>query len=256
MEWYIIVGIIAVGFLAGFINTLAGGGSFIALSFLIFIGLPANVANGTNRIALFFQNIVATRSFKRQKALNLKQGLWFSIPIIIGSIVGAQFAVTINESVLQKIIGVLLIVMFFLILYKPDKWVKGQAGLVQAKPGLIQIIISFFIGIYGGFIQAGVGFFLLAGLVLSAGFDLVKANALKVFIILLYTPFAISIFIFNDQINYKIGLILAIGNMAGAAVASRFATQKGAKFVRYIVLVVLLFAAVKLLGIFELITNY
>ncbi|MBE9468848.1 MAG: sulfite exporter TauE/SafE family protein [Bacteroidetes bacterium] len=255
MEWYLIIGIISVGFLAGFINTLAGGGSFISLSFLIFIGLPANVANGTNRIALFFQNLVATRSFKKQKALSLKQGLWFSIPIIIGSIIGAQFAVTINENILQKIIGALLIVMFFLILYKPDIWVKGQAGLVQAKPGLVQIIISFFIGIYGGFIQAGVGFFLLAGLVLGAGFDLVKANALKVFIILLYTPFAISIFILNSQINYKIGLILALGNMGGAVVASRFATQKGAKFVRYVVLIVLLLAAAKLLGLFELIMN-
>lgn len=255
MEWYIIIGIIAIGFLAGFVNTLAGGGSFISLSFLIFIGLPANVANGTNRIALFFQNIVATRSFKKQKALNLKQGLWFSIPVVFGSVVGAQFAVSINGEILQKIIGVLLILMFFFILYKPEKWIKGQAGLVHAKPNLVQIIISFFIGVYGGFIQAGVGFFLLAGLVLGAGFDLVKANALKVFIILLYTPFAISIFIFNSQINYKIGLILALGNMSGALVASKFATEKGAKFVRYVVLVVLLLASAKLLGLFELIWN-
>ena len=256
MEWYIIIGIIAIGFLAGFVNTIAAGGSFIALAFLIFIGLPANVANGTNRIALFFQNIVATRSFKRQKALDLKQGVWFSIPVVIGSVVGAQFAVSIDEKILQKIIGALLIFMFFFILYKPDKWIKGQVGLVQAKPNLIQIIISFFIGIYGGFIQAGVGFFLLAGLVLGAGFDLVKANALKVFIILLYTPFAISIFILNGQINYKIGLILALGNMSGAVVASRFATKKGAKFVRYILLVVLLLASIKLLGLIEIIVNY
>jgi hypothetical protein len=211
------------------------------------------VANGTNRIAILLQNVVGVASFKQQKVLNVKMGLWLAAPAIIGSLVGAQIAINLNETMMERAIGVLLFVMFFLILYKPQQWVKGKAGEVSAKPTILQFIIFFFIGIYGGFIQAGVGLFLLAGLVLGAGVDLVKANALKLLIVLLYTPFALAVFFFNDQINWKIGLILAVGNMLGAFVASRFAVAWGAKYVRYILLAVILFSALKLLGVLDFI---
>jgi hypothetical protein len=253
MEWYIILAVIGVGFMAGFINTLAGSGSLLTLPMLMFLGLPANVANGTNRIAILLQNVVGVASFKQQKVLNVKMGLWLAAPAIIGSLVGAQIAINLNETMMERAIGVLLFVMFFLILYKPQQWVKGKAGEVSAKPTILQFIIFFFIGIYGGFIQAGVGLFLLAGLVLGAGVDLVKANALKLLIVLLYTPFALAVFFFNDQINWKIGLILAVGNMLGAFVASRFAVAWGAKYVRYILLAVILFSALKLLGVLDFI---
>lgn len=242
---------VLVGFVAGFINTLAGSGSLMTLPLLIFLGLPANVANGTNRIAILLQNIVAVGSFKKEKVINYKESLWLVVPAIIGSLVGARLAININEDIMRKTIGGLLIVMFFLILYKPDKWVKGQAGMVTEKPNVLRIIIFFFIGVYGGFIQAGVGFFLLSGLVLSAGFDLVKANAYKLLIVLAYTPFALAIFIFNDQVNYKWGLILACGNMLGAYIATKFAVNWGAKFVRYVLLVILFIASLKLTGIID-----
>ena len=253
MEWYIILAVIGAGFLAGFINTLAGSGSLITLPLLMFVGLPANVANGTNRIAILLQNVVGVGSFRQQKILNTKMGLWLALPAVIGSLLGAQIAIELNEDVMEKTIAGLLIVMFFLILYKPQTWVKGKAGHVSAKPTMLQFIIFFFIGVYGGFIQAGVGLFLLAGLVLGAGVDLVKANALKLFIVLLYTPFALAIFFINDQVDLKIGLILALGNMLGAFVASRFAVHWGAKYVRYILLAVVLISALKLLGVFNFI---
>ena len=86
---------------------------------------------------------------------------------------------------------------------------------------------------------------------LGAGFDLVKANAIKVLIVLCYTIFALAIFMFNNQVNYLWGIILAIGNMSGAFVASRFAVSWGAKFVRYLLLITLLVASMQLLGIFS-----
>lgn len=245
--------VIGVGFIAGFINTLAGSGSLLTLPMLMFLGLPANVANGTNRIAIFLQNVVGVGSFRQQKVLNARMGLWLALPAVVGSLLGAQIAIELNEAVMERVIGILLIVMFFLILYKPAQWVKDQAGHVKSKPSLLQFFIFFVIGIYGGFIQAGVGIFLLAGLVLGAGFDVVKANAVKLLIILVYTPFALAIFFMNDQVNWKIGLILALGNMMGAFVASRFAISWGAKYVRYILLVVIFGSALKLLGIFNFI---
>lgn len=252
MEWYLVIAVIGVGFMAGFINTLAGSGSLLSLPMLMFLGLPANVANGTNRIAILLQNVVGVGSFRQQKVLNTRMGFWLALPAVIGSLIGAQVAIELNEELMEKVIGGLLIAMFFLILYKPARWVKGQAGHVRAKPNLLQFIIFFFIGIYGGFIQAGVGLFLLAGLVLGAGVDLVRANAMKLLIVLIYTPFALAIFFLNDQVNWKVGLILALGNMLGAFVASRFAVSWGAKYVRYILLVVILGSALKLLGAFDL----
>lgn len=247
MEWYYIPALIGAGFLCGFINTLAGSGSLISLPLLMFMGLPANVANGTNRIAILLQNVVGVSSFKKQKVFQIKEGIWLAVPAVIGSLIGAALAVNLNESTMTTVIGGLLVFMFFIILLKPDAWIKGQASLVKSKISWWQVIIFFSIGVYGGFIQAGVGFFLLAGLVLGAGFDLVKANAIKLLIVLLYTPFALAIFIFNDQVNWKFGLILAIGNMLGAFVASKFAVSWGPKFVRIILLVIVFGASVKLI---------
>ncbi len=252
MEWYYYILIVVVGVFCGFLNTLAGSGSIVSLAMLMFMGLPANVANGTNRIAILMQNIVGVSSFKKQKVFTFKEGIWLALPAIVGSVIGAALAVEINEDMMQKTIGALLIFLFFIVLYKPDAWVKGQAGLIRSKPSVIQVVIFFFIGLYGGFIQAGVGFFLLSGLVLGAGFDLVKANAIKVFIVLLYTPFALGVFIMNGQVDYKIGFILAAGNMIGAFIAANFAVSLGAKFVRYILLAVIVFASLKFLGVYEM----
>jgi len=251
MEWYTILAVIAVGFAAGFINTLAGSGSLLTLPLLMFLGLPANVANGTNRIGILFQSIVASGSFKQKKVLDLKVGLWLGIPSIIGAIAGSIWAVNLTDEIMKVFIGILLVVMFFVILYKPEAWIKGQAGKVKEKPSVLQIIIFFGIGLYGGFIQAGVGFFLLGGLVLGAGYDLVKANAIKVFITLLFTIPALLVFILNDQVNYILGFVMAIGSMAGAYVGAKVAVSWGAKFVRFVLLFAILGSALKLFGVFD-----
>lgn len=244
--------IVGVGFLAGFINTLAGSGSLLTLPLLMFLGLPANVANGTNRIAILLQNIVGVSSFRQQKVLKIKDGLQLGIPAVIGSFIGAGIAVQFNDEIMSLIIGILLVIMFFLIIYKPDKWINSQSEQIVGKPSWVQIIIFFFIGIYGGFIQAGVGFFLLAGLVLGTGLDLVRANAIKVLIVLLYTPFALGVFIYHGQVNFTLGLVLAAGNMLGALVGSRVAVSWGPKFIRIVLLAVILGSSLKLIGVFDL----
>ncbi len=253
MEWYTYILVVLAGVFAGFINVLAGSGSILVLALLIFLGLPATVANGTLRVAILMQNIVGVTRFKQQKVFNYKDGIALALPAVVGSIFGAIFAVNINEEMMEKTIGSVLLVLFFIVLYKPDAWLKGQAGKMGKRPSLIQYIIFFFIGFYGGFIQAGVGFFLLAGLVLGAGFDLVKANAIKIFIVLFYTCFALVVFIYNDQVDYKIGLILGLGNMIGAWFATKFAVSWGAKYVRYILMAVIIVASIKFLGVFNFI---
>lgn len=253
MDWWVYPAVIAAGFGAGFINTLAGSGSLITLPLLIFIGLPANVANGTNRVGVLFQNIVASESFRRQGVLDIRKALLLAVPAIIGSVVGAQIAVNLDEQMMRRTIGGLMVVMLVVILVKPNRWLVGRPEHLNQNPSWIQYLVFFGIGIYGGFIQAGVGIFLLAGLVLSVGYDLVKANAVKVLIVLLFTISALAVFVINDQVLWGIGLLQAIGNAVGGWVAARMAVERGAVFVRWLLIAVVAVSATELLGLFDLV---
>jgi len=259
MEWYIFPAIIVIGFIAGFMNTLAGGGSLLTLPMLIFLGVPANIANGINRIPLILQNTVGVASFKKQNVLPLKKAIQLTIPAVIGAVIGAQVAADLNEDILEKIIGFLLVFMFIIILYRPEKWLKEYVASadITGKTTWIQVIIFLGIGFYGGFIQAGVGFFLLAALVLGAGIDLVRSNAIKLLIILVYNIFALTVFILNGLIKNPTfilyGFVLAIGNMLGAYLGTRVAVSWGPKFIRIILMLAILASALELTGVIDLV---
>lgn len=255
LNWYIVLLIVGVGVFVGFINTIAGSGSLITLPLLMFLGLPANVANGTNRINILLTSIVGVSGFHKQGVFKIKDNIWLSLPAVAGAIIGALIAVDINEELLTKIIGVLLILLFFTIIYKPQKWLKRYSETHQVKYNLGQYVFMFFIGLYGGFIQIGTAIFILSGLVLTAGLDLVKANAVKLFVILIYTIFALSIFIYNDQVNFVAGFLLGAGSMMGSFIATRYAKDWGVGFMRIVLIVVVLVAAIKFLGVFDFFMN-
>jgi len=250
MEWYLILALIGTGVVAGFINTTAGGGSMLTIPLLMFLGLPANIANGTNRIAILLQNVIGVQTFRKKHVLDIKTDYRLAVPAVLGSIIGALIAVEINVDVLKKIIAGLMVLMLVIIVIKPEVWVKERAGTALAKPSLVQYIIFFLIGLYGGFIQIGVGFFLLAGLVLGAGQNLVRANAIKVLIILLYTIFSLGIYIFHGQVDIVAGLILAVGNMFGAWLGAHFTVKGGAKYVRFVLIGAMVIVILNLFGVF------
>ncbi len=253
LTWYIVLLIVVVGIVVGFINTIAGSGSLITLPLLMFLGLPANVANGTNRLNILLTSIVGVTSFRQQKVFKLRDNIWLSIPAIVGAIIGAFIAVDLNEEVMTKVIGVLMVLLFFTIIYKPQKWLKKYSDQQNPKYNVWQYIFMFCIGMYGGFIQIGAAVFILSGLVLTAGFDVVKANAVKLFIILAYTIFALAIFIFNEQVNFVAGLLLGLGSMFGSYLATKVAVEWGPKVVRIVLMTVVVFAAIKFLGVFDFI---
>ncbi len=251
MPWSEIIILIVAGFFLGFINTLAGGGSIVSLSVLMMLGLPAPLANGTNRITIAIQTLTSAASFKQQKVLPLRKALYLSIPAVFGSLIGSWIAVDINEDVFEKAIGVIMLFMLVFILYKPQKFIYGRAEIVEKPLNWKIYIVFFFIGIYGGFIHMGIGYFLLMGIVLGAGFDLVKANAIKVLIILIYTPFTLAIFLWNGLVDWKYGLILSIGGVVGAFIASRMAVKRGVVFVKWVIVAVILFTAGDMFGLYD-----
>jgi hypothetical protein len=163
--------------------------------------------------------------------------------------------VNLDETMMRRTIGALMVAMLVVILVRPRRWLEGRPELADKPFGWVQWLIFFAIGVYGGFIQAGVGIFLLAGLVLSAGYDLVRANAVKVLIVLLFTVSALAVFVMNQQVVWGIGFILAIGQMLGAWVAARMAVKRGAAFVRWLLIAVVAVSAAQLLGLFDLVAQ-
>lgn len=232
------------GIAAGFLNVTAGGGSLLTLPFLIFLGLPAPIANGTNRIAILVQNIFATTRFHQFKVIPGGVTLTTGIPAVIGSILGAQLAVDIDELLFKRILAVIMVIVIGLMFLKPGH--NLQASPIINKNKKIILAISFFgIGIYGGFIQGGIGFLIITVLSLI-GYDLVRTNALKVLVVLFFTPFALLVFILHDEVNFLLGVVLAAGNAVGAWLASRVVVERGHNFIRWIVVIAVIGFAVKL----------
>ena len=234
-----------VGLVAGFINTLAGSGSLLTLPILILLGLPANVANGTNRVGVTMQNIVAVATFRRRGALPLEGSWKLIVPSVVGGVIGAMLAVDLDERLLRQTIAVLMIVLIVVMLLKPERWIAAHAEPREARL-LVEVPLFFAIGIYGGFLQVSVGLFLIAGLVLASGYELVGANAMKNLIVLMFTVAALVVFVVNDQVDWLLGLLLGAGQAVGAWVAAHFAVKRGADFVRWAVVIITVGSAVAL----------
>ena len=238
--------LIFIGVIAGFVNTVAGGGSLLTLPILIFLGLPPAMANGTNRIALFFQNISAIAGFKSKGVYVFPFSLWVGISALMGAIIGAQFSVQIRGELFNQILAIVMVAVVIITIINPIKNPAKALERLGKKHQFIGIIVFFFIGIYGGFIQAGVGFIILAALTLINHISLVKANSIKVFVVFSYTIVALLIFVLENQVNWTYGLTLAIGNTAGAWIASRWSVKKGDVWIRRFMIVMVTALALKL----------
>ncbi len=240
--------IFASGLFAGVVNTLAGGGSLLTLPILMLAGLPAPVANGTNRIAIWFQCVTAVVGFTRKGVEGTRFSLSISLPTIIGAIIGAQLAVEISEYAFRVVLALVMLIVVGLVIWNPKP--KSHPGDLSGKKKIIAHIVFFFIGIYGGFIQAGVGFLLTAALALLCGFDLVVTAGVKVLVVAIYTFFAILVFIINGQVDWWVALVLSLGNALGGWIGCHIAITKGEAWLKGALAVTVVALALKLLGFF------
>ncbi len=247
MELWHIPLLVAVGTIAGFLNTVAGGGSLLTLPVLIFIGLPSAVANGTNRVALLIQNVSGILGFRRKGVSDFKFSLLIALPALVGSWLGANLAVEMDDALFRKVLAAIMLMVLVLIVTNPAKrWQVSSEGQGPART-IIAMIVFFFIGIYCGFIQAGAGYLIIASLTLIKGFDLVRTNAVKLFVVLFVTIVALGVFVLNQNVNWTLGLTLAIGNATGAWIGSHWAVAKGDKWIRRVLVFAVVAFAIKLL---------
>ena len=251
LEWYHYVIAVVGSAFAGVINTLAGNGSAITLTILTeLIGLPGNVANGTNRVGIASQSVAGTYAFYRNGILDIQRSWSYIIFTVIGAIIGIIVAIKVSNDQFIKVFRFLMILMLFVILVKPSRWLR-ESDLSQ-KPNLWVVVPAFLmLGFYGGFIQMGMGVFFLAVMVLGAKYSITEANSVKVPVVGLYTILAVIIFHYQGMIDWKIGLVMAIGQTLGGYYAAVFAakSEKANYWAHRILVVVVVLAIVKLFDI-------
>jgi uncharacterized membrane protein YfcA len=231
---------------AGIINIVAGGGSLMTMPLLIFMGLPSTMANGTNRIAIVGQSISAIYNFRKSAVLPFKIALICTPPALLGSWFGASLALNIDDALFNRLLALIMIGVLIFTAIDPLKRMRQKTPELRIRGKIILVIAFFGIGIYGGFIQAGVGFIIIPFL-LAFGFDLVHINVIKVFVIFVYTLLALGIFIYHGQIDYSLGLALAAGNTIGGALGAKLTISKGHDWIKKIVVIMILIFAIKLL---------
>jgi uncharacterized membrane protein YfcA len=231
------------GVLAGAINTVAGGGSLITLPVLIFLGLPAPVANATNRVGVFLQSVTATQQFARRGMLPFRQAALPLVAASVGAAGGAGLGVLLDPQLFEQVIGGAMLVMLVLVFAQP------KLDARPPRPAWLQAVAYLGVGVYGGFLQAGVGFFLLFALVSLSGWALVPANGAKSLLVAVFTVPALVIFVANDLILWGPAAALAAGSALGAWLGTWMAVGWGPKFVRAVLVVMVSGSATKLLGL-------
>jgi len=239
----------AAGLVAGVLNVIAGGGSFLTLPILMFLGLPAGVANGTNRVGILLQNVGAVWSFQRDGVLDLRSLLWAALPSIPGAVVGVWLALIVSDQAFQRILALLMVTLSLWTLWskrRTDLANATAAGTALSPARLASVALAFFfIGVYGGFVQAGVGFLILAATT-ALGLDLVRGNAVKVLTVLCFTALSLALFAWNGRVDWLMGLVLAAGTTTGGIIGARLTVLKGHRWVRTVVTVAMVAFALKL----------
>ncbi len=220
------LGIVLAGVAAGFMNTVAGGGSLLTLPALMLAGLPADLANGTNRLCIVTQSVSGVAGLSSKGKLERRSVLPVLAPTITGSLVGAVVASQVPETVLRPVLLVVLVSMATLLAFRP-RLVTGEEGgtplaLSERPAGALGLFAA---GLYGGFIQAGVGFVLLAVIGGMLRYDLVGANALKLVCTSVFGAVALSVFVAAGQVVWMPALLLAVATVVGSQLGVRFAVS-------------------------------
>lgn len=248
MEVYQYVIAIIGGTIAGGINTLAGSGSAITLTILTeILGLPPNVANGSNRLGVFAGSAAGTYGFYKNGKLNLQRSKLIIGLTTVGAIGGVLVATQVSNEQFKTVFSYLMVALLFIILIRPKRWLRASDMEYRANPWLT-IPLFLAIGFYGGFIQMGMGIFFLAAMVLAAKYSLIESNAVKAFVVALYTVVVIAIFQWKGLIDWKMGGIVAIGQTIGGYSTAQFASRyKNANVWAHRVLVAMVIFAIILL---------
>lgn len=223
----------AVGLVASVINTMAGGGGLLVLPVLIALGLPPSVANGTARLGVLTQNLTSVLRFKNDGLGDAKLVVRLAPAMIVGAFAGAFAATRLPDELLRPLFGAVLLTWAVVLVVRPGRFLAHPPE--PRTPGWGSQIAALAIGVYGGFLQAGVGFPLLALLVTALGHEPVRANAIKVALVLAFTLVSLPMFAAAGQVAWKEAIALAAGAAIGGWLGAAWQVRSGAALVRWVV---------------------
>jgi len=211
----------AAGVLATVVNVMAGGGGMIVLPTLIALGLPADVANGTYRLGVVTQSVAGTAALSREGKLDTGSIVPILIPTVLGAIAGAVLATRVPGDVLKPIMLVTMIIMAALIAFRKQTLIPSEGPALTPQEAPRSFAGLFLAGVYGGFIQAGVGFLLLAVLIGTLRHNLITGNALKLVITLAFGTVSLGIFAWAGLVSWAPAVVLAVASIVGARLGVR-----------------------------------
>ncbi len=238
--------LVAVGLVAGIVNTLAGGGSLLTVPLLVILGLPGTIANGTNRVGVLVQCVVACWRFDAEGISEFRSALPLLPAVVLGSLVGAATATQIPDPIFEQIFAGIMLILLIPMLRGGT---PQSASASQRWSPLTSNIVLFAIGCYGGAVQAGVGLLLLFALN-RAGFDLVRANSIKIVIVTALAIAAVPVFVFERQVAWLPAAFVSIGFTIGAAAGARIAVIGGETAIRRALAIAVLALAGHLFGLY------
>jgi uncharacterized membrane protein YfcA len=227
----------AAGMLATVINVMAGGGGMIVLPALIALGLPADVANGTYRLGVVTQSIAGSTALHRQGKLDTSQLGPIMFPTVLGAAIGALIATRIPRELLKPIMLVTMIIMASLIAFRKQTLIAPEGPPLAPRQAPRAYVGLFLAGLYGGFIQAGVGFVLLSVLVGTLRHDLIGANAIKLVATLAFGSVALGIFVWAGQVAWTPAIVLAIASIVGARLGVKMMLKVPVAALRWLVFI-------------------
>lgn len=237
--------LLVAGFAAGFINILAGGGGLLTLPALMLLGMPADVANGTMRVSVLAQSVEAVRGFDRQGRLERGAILPLLVPTVLGTLAGSLLAVWIQESLLKYILLTAMLGMALLILLAPTVVappVGTRALSLRESPWGAAALFA--CGVYGGLVQGGVGFLLIAVLAGILHYDIVRTHALKMVATGVFGAVSLAVFWWAGLVLWVPAILLAVATIAGAHVGVRYALKLNSEVLRWILFVMVVVACV------------
>jgi uncharacterized membrane protein YfcA len=242
--------LLAGGLAAGVVNTLAGGGSLLTVPLLVLAGLPGTVANGTNRLGILLQNGIAAWSFRAQGVSGPGDATPLLAPVALGAVAGALVASRLPDALFEQVFGALMLVLLV-----PTLWPRALARPAETPraPGgrrrWLRALLFLGIGFYGGAVQAGVGILLVFALS-YAGFDLVRANSVKVIVNFCFTALALPVFVLAGEVAWGPAVALGAGYAAGGALGARVAVRGGERVIRPVLAVAVVALAGRMIGLY------
>ncbi|MGL4346273.1 MAG: sulfite exporter TauE/SafE family protein [Cellulosilyticaceae bacterium] len=233
-------------FVAGFVDAIAGGGGIISIPAYLFAGLPAHYAAGCNKFSASLGTVVAAGKYLKSGKVKLRIAVFSAMGAVIGASLGTSLALYVSEQTLKTLLLVALpLVAIFLFTQK--NLGKEQSSKVHSirQQSIYALIIGIVVGGYDGLIGPGTGTFLILAFSSILGLELVTASGCAKVSNLASNITSTIIFVIGGKVIFLIAIPAALCSMTGGYIGARCAIKGGAKYVRYVMFVVLALLFVK-----------